>query len=113
MRLLVRARIFGSNDPITIDHLTVAHLQAAAAMDWLEMADLMDARTSRTQDYSFSRYAPVAAAGIHFLCRTDQRAAVVQPKKVSWQHIGCSSGGEGWEKGGLELMGEACLTPCA
>ncbi|CAN0005849.1 unnamed protein product, partial [Hapterophycus canaliculatus] len=54
--------------------------KAAATMDWLEMADLMDARTSRTQDYSFSRYAPAAAAGVHYLCRTDQRAAVVQPK---------------------------------
>ncbi|CAN0373232.1 unnamed protein product, partial [Laminaria digitata] len=55
--------------------------KAAAAMDWLEMADLMDARTSRTQDYSFSRYAPLAAAGVHYLCRSDQRAAISQPKK--------------------------------
>lgn len=59
-----------------------APLQAAAAMDWLEMADLMDARTSQTQDYSFSRYAPLAAAGVHYLCRSDQRAAISQPKKA-------------------------------
>lgn len=51
-------------------------------MDWLEMADLMDTRTNQTQDYSFSRYAPVAAAGVHFLCRSDQRSTVTQPKKV-------------------------------
>ena len=51
-------------------------------MDWLEMADLMDARTSQTQDYSFSRYAPAAAAGVHYLCRSDQRTSVTQPKKV-------------------------------
>ncbi|CAM9411457.1 unnamed protein product [Ectocarpus sp. 8 AP-2014] len=56
--------------------------KAAAAMDWLEMADLMDTRTNQTQDYSFSRYAPVAAAGVHFLCRSDQRSTVTQPKKV-------------------------------
>ncbi|CAM9383134.1 unnamed protein product [Pylaiella littoralis] len=55
--------------------------KAAAAMDWLETADLMDARTNRTQDYSFSRYAPVAAAGVHFLCRSDQRTTVTHPKK--------------------------------
>ncbi|CBJ48332.1 similar to CTF18, chromosome transmission fidelity factor 18 homolog isoform 3 [Ectocarpus siliculosus] len=55
--------------------------KAAAAMDWLEMADLMDTRTNQTQDYSFSRYAPVAAAGVHFLCRSDQRSTVTQPKK--------------------------------
>lgn len=54
-------------------------------MDWLEMADLMDARTSRTQDYSFSRYAPAAAAGVHYLCRSDQRTTVTQPKKVGTQ----------------------------
>lgn len=46
------------------------------------MADLMDARTNRSQDYSFSRYLPLAAAGVHYLCRSDQRAAVTQPKKV-------------------------------
>ncbi|CAN0321651.1 unnamed protein product [Ectocarpus sp. 12 AP-2014] len=55
--------------------------KAAAAMDWLEMADLMDTRTNQTQDYSFSKYAPVAAAGVHFLCRSDQRSTVTQPKK--------------------------------
>lgn len=57
-------------------------------MDWLETADLMDARTNRTQDYSFSRYAPVAAAGVHYLCRSDQRTAVTQPKKVGEQRRG-------------------------
>lgn len=53
-------------------------------MDWLEMADLMDARTHLTQDYSFSRYSPLAAAGVHYLCRSDQRVAVSQPKKVQY-----------------------------
>eukprot|EP00752_Nemacystus_decipiens_P016349 g14621.t1 len=55
--------------------------KAAAAMDWLEVADLMEARTNHSQDYSFSRYAPAAAAGVHYLCRSDQRTSVTQPKK--------------------------------
>lgn len=61
-------------------------------MDWLEMADLMDARTSLTQDYSFSRYGPAAAAGVHYLCRSDQRTTVTQPKKVGRAESGQGRG---------------------
>lgn len=70
-------------------------------MDWLEMADLMDTRTNQTQDYSFSRYAPVAAAGVHFLCRSDQRSTVTQPKKVGRVYARGGQPGRAEEKRGV------------
>ena len=80
-------RLSGISCPDGNYHLTIQkhlapHKQASAAVDWLAMADLMDARTNRSQDYAFCRYLPLAAAGVHYLCRSDQRAVVSQPKKV-------------------------------
>ncbi|CAN0208645.1 unnamed protein product, partial [Discosporangium mesarthrocarpum] len=55
--------------------------KSSAAVDWLLYADLMEARTGISQDYAFQRYRPLAAAGVHHLCQSDQRTAVGLPKK--------------------------------
>jgi hypothetical protein len=40
----------------------------------------MDTRTATTQDYSFRRYLPAAAAGVHVQCRGDTRPRLTLPR---------------------------------
>ncbi len=61
--------------------------RTAASLEWLSFADVMDHQTQVRQDYSFQRYIPAMAVGVHMQCCSDTRMKLKPPT----EHMSFSS----------------------
>ncbi|CAM9347739.1 unnamed protein product [Chrysoparadoxa australica] len=61
--------------------------KTSKACDWFAFADTMDSLVHRTQDFVFRKFIPVAAAGLHVMCRVDTRPAISAPKQGYEAHM--------------------------
>ncbi len=53
--------------------------RTAASLEWLSFADVMDHQTQVYHDYSFQRYIPAMAVGVHIQCCSDTRIKLNPP----------------------------------
>ncbi len=61
--------------------------RTAASLEWLSFADMMDHQTQARQDFSFQRYIPAMAVGVHIQCCSDTRIKLNPPT----EHMSFSS----------------------